>query len=103
MRVLTALIIFLLVLQGIFADNCECSCCTSANCEPQVVGSFYTWYCDPQTCVSQHCIDRYHAQCPPVGANGKIKTRCSGTERLLSPLFIIIGITSIILMIKNKF
>ncbi|CAF4279168.1 unnamed protein product, partial [Rotaria sp. Silwood2] len=94
----------LLILQQTFANNCHCSCCTSFGCEPQPVGSFSLWLCTVQTCRPEYCVDRYHQQCPPVGAHGNTTATCrnNGTERLLPPLLIVIGITSIILTIKNK-
>ncbi|CAF1025251.1 unnamed protein product [Rotaria sordida] len=103
MHVLTTFIVFLLILQGTFAANCECHCCTSSRCEPQLVGSSPIWFCTAQTCRPELCIDSYHDRCPPQGALGTTIAKCSGMKQLPSPLFIIIGITSIILMIKNKF
>jgi len=107
MRFLTLFIVLLFVIQRTFAINCKCSCCTSNGCTPQVIDTDHNlFFCGNTTCTPQKCIQWHYDECPPPGAFGVTKAECvsgNGSERLLSSLFIVFGITSLILMIKNKF
>ncbi len=106
MRFLTLFVVLLFVIQRTFADNCQCRCCGSNGCPPQVVDNHYLWFCSSATCSPDKCIQWNYDKCPPAGAFGTTEAECrgvSGSERLLSSLFIVFGITSITLMIKNKF
>ncbi len=110
MRFLTLFIVLLFVIQRTFADNCKCSCCISKGCTPQIVAVRDVGVCGSTICTPQKCIQWYSDKCLPPDGFGDATAVCeiaggsfSGSERLLSSLFIVFGITSIILMIKNKF
>ena len=103
MRTFTLFISFLLIVHQISADLCDCNCCITNKCTPGKVASRYLYSCTPATCSSQKCIEWYFDRCPAKDAPGNTTARCNGTERLLSSLSIVTGITSIILMIKNKY
>ncbi|CAF2257552.1 unnamed protein product [Rotaria magnacalcarata] len=103
MRVLTILLVFLLCLQLTFAEYCSCYCCaSSANCQPVQIESFYVWTCNSATCKPETCIDNHYRECPRKDAPGITEARCTaGTQKLFSSLLIVIGMTSLVLMIKN--
>jgi len=110
MRFLTLIIVLLFVIQRTFADNCICSCCISNGCTPQIVAVRDVGICGSTICTPQKCIQWYYNQCLPPDGLGNAKAECesasgsfNGSKRLLSSLSIVFGITSIILMIKNKF
>jgi hypothetical protein len=102
MRVLTTFIILLLIVQRTYAGYCQCNCCTSVDCAPQRIGSQYLFFCSASTCTRDKCAEWYFRECPPRDGRGSVEAICNGTERL-SPLFVVFGISSIILMLKNKF
>jgi hypothetical protein len=85
------------------AAYCDCNCCVTKGCTPRKVESRYLWSCTLATCTPEKCVEWFYDRCPARDAPGSTTARCNGTERLLSSLSIVIGITSIILMIKNKF
>ncbi len=81
---------------------CVCRCCKTPNCTPQVVGSLYLNYCYESACTTE-CTTSNFATCV-AGGPGVARGECNGgPDRLLSPLFMVFGLTSIIMMIKNKF
>jgi hypothetical protein len=105
MRILTLFIVFLFVIQRNFAaEMCACSCCKSNGCTPESIDPYYQYNCNENSCSPNECSYRYFDRCPPIGAPGSTVAVCrDGSERVLSSLFLIFGITSIILMIKNRF
>ena len=105
MRTLTLFLVFLLAMQRTFADDCVCNCCTTTGCAPQSVGSRNVFRCS--MCASDKCVEWFYDRCPRSGSPGASQAVCrasyNGTKQLLPSLFIVFGITSMILMIKNKF
>ncbi len=103
MRVLASFIVFLFIIQQSFSETCVCHCCKTPGCTPQEVGSHYLYSCYESACTTT-CTTLSYDQCV-AGGTGVARGECrnGGPDRLLSPLFMVFGLTSIIMMIKNKF
>lgn len=101
MRVLTLCIVFLFIIQHISAEDCQCSCCTGNNCVPTRVGLQSLFICSDYTCKPEKCDEWYYGEC--ILGTSNIKAVClgAGSEHLLSSLFIVFGLSSIILMMKD--
>ncbi|UJR09935.1 hypothetical protein I4U23_014157 [Adineta vaga] len=103
MRIVLLSFVALLLIQQTFAGDCLCSCCTSKSCTPSYIGSQYVWFCSAATCTRDKCVGSYHQNCPPADAPGITEAYCrNGTERLFSSLYILTGLISMILLIKNQ-
>lgn len=110
MRILTLCIVFLVIIQQAFAksDTCKCSCCNGNGCTAVLAGTEYHVDCS-LTCTRDYCLDQYSSSCL-ANAFSKVEPACdptgggvnpNGTEQLLSSLFIIFGVISIIFMMKD--
>ncbi|CAF1196121.1 unnamed protein product [Adineta steineri] len=103
-RIFGILIVLLLTIQLTFASRCECQCCVGNGCSPGPVGSYSVFlFCTTSSCSPGECTAQYYKDCPQSNGAGITQAVCrNGNARLSPSLFIFAGITSIILMMKNK-